>query len=237
MAAVLACGSSAALSHTSAAALWAIRPSDATLVDVTVPGTAARKRPGLRIHRSRSLGPGEVTTRDDIPVTTPARTILDLAARLGERDLHRALDRAEILELTDYPTLDALARARAGHGGAGKLRQALRDHTAGTTLTRSELEERFLALCREQALPTPRVNASVAGLEVDFLFPSARLVVETDGWQYHRTRQAFERDRRRDAALMLAGYRTLRFTHRQIAADAHMVARTVAAAVAQARAA
>jgi very-short-patch-repair endonuclease len=178
-----------------------------------------------------------VTTRDGIPVTTPARTILDLAAKLGERELHRALDRTEILELTDYPALDALARARAGHHGAGRLRRALREHTAGTTLTRSELEERFLALCHEHALPVPRVNARIAGLEVDFLFPHERLVVETDGWQYHRTRQAFERDRRRDAALMLTGYRALRFTHRQIAADARVVAQTVAAALAQSRAA
>jgi hypothetical protein len=113
--------------------------------------------------------------------------------------------RQSSVELTDYRSLDALARAHPGHGGAAKLRRAIEDHVAGTTLTRSELEERFLKLCDDHALPRPKVNPRVDGREVDFLFPEHRLIVETDGWRYHRTRQAFERDRTRDLAHMAAG--------------------------------
>jgi very-short-patch-repair endonuclease len=227
MAATLACGNGAVLSHVAAAALWELRPSAAVFIDVSVPTPGGRQRAGLRIHRGPSLTPDEVTTKDGIAVTTPARTLLDLAAELPERELHRALDQAEIQELTDYPSLDALARAHAGHRGGGKLLRALAEHDAGTTLTRSELEERFVGLCRRHGLPQPRVNAYAAGLEVDFLFPDARLVVETDGFRYHRTRAAFERDRRRDQTLAVAGYRVLRFTHRQIAEDQVAVARTL----------
>jgi very-short-patch-repair endonuclease len=161
-----------------------------------------------------------VTRRSGRPgVTTPARTLLDLAAILDRRRLHRALDQTEILELTDYPALDAIARSHASHKGASKLRRALTEHTAGTALTRSDLEERFLALCRGHGLPTPQVNTTVAGHEVDFLIADARLVVETDGWRYHRTQQAFERDRRRDAVLIAHGYRTLRLTHNGLTHD------------------
>jgi very-short-patch-repair endonuclease len=170
-------------------------------------------------------------------VTTPARTLLDLAATLRERELHRALDQAEVRELTDYRALAATAGAHAGHRGAAKLERALAEHYAGTTLTRSELEERFLALCRAHGLPRPAVNAHVGTLEVDFLFPRARVVVETDGWRFHGHRAAFERDRRRDAELTRAGYRALRFTHRQIVTEPGAVAATVAAALAQHRAA
>jgi predicted transcriptional regulator of viral defense system len=199
MAAVLACGEGAAIGYATAGALWEIRRHDVATIDVVVPTAGGRNRAGLRIHRHPGLRSDEVTTRHAIPVTTPARTLLDLAAILDRRRLHRALDQTEILELTDYPALDAIARRHASHKGASKLRRALTEHTAGTTLTRSDLEERFLSLCRGHGLPTPQVNTTVAGHEVDFLFADARLVVETDGWRYHRTRQAFERDRRRDA--------------------------------------
>ena len=236
MAAVLACGPGAALSDVAAAELWDIRRSAAALIDITVPGTGGRRRPGVRIH-GRLLHRGEVIEHDGIRVTTPARTLLDLAATLRERELHRAVDQAEIRELTDDPALAAMARAHPGHPGSGKLARALKQHYAGTTLTRSELEELFLALCREHGLPRPAVNAHVGTLEVDFLFPRERLVVETDGWRFHGHRAAFERDRRRDAQLTRAGYRTLRFTHRQIATEPQAVAATVAAALAQAAAA
>jgi very-short-patch-repair endonuclease len=216
MAAVLACGDGAVLSHTSAAALWELRPTAAALIHVSVPRAGGQKRAGLRIHRARSLRPGEVTTKDGIPVTTAARTILDLAAKLPESRLNRLLDQAEIQQLTDYPALDAVARAHPGHHGSGKLRHALRTHLAGTTMTRSELEDRFLELCRNHDLPMPKVNERLEGLEVDFLFVAQRLIVETDGWRLHRTRQAFERDRARDLTHARAGYRTLRVTDRQL---------------------
>ena len=229
LAAVLACGPGAVLSHAAAADLWDLRRSDATVIDVSVRTAGGRSRPGLRIHRVPSLGPGDSTTERSIPVTSPARTLLDLAAMLNERGLERALDRAELLELTDYPTLDALARARTGHRGAGKLRRALRTHAAGTTITKSELEELFLALCRRYGLPTPLVNAWLEAKEVDFLFPKHRLIVETDSWRHHRDRDAFENDRARDALMARAGYRTLRFTYRQVTDEPANAARTIAA--------
>jgi very-short-patch-repair endonuclease len=232
MAAVLACGPNAALSHASAAALWEIRPSAATKVDITVPRTGRRERPGLRIHRPRTLAADEITTRHGIPVTTPARTILDLATTLTASRLEHLLDQAEIRELTDYPSLEALARAHPGHRGSRKLRAALSRHDAGTNVTRSGLEIAFKAVCRAHRLPQPRVNACIEGKEVDFLFPEQRLVVETDSWRYHKTRRAFENDRARDAVLARAGYRTLRFTDTHIEHDPAGVAATIAAALA-----
>jgi predicted transcriptional regulator of viral defense system len=237
MAAVLACGPRAVLSHASAAALWELRAGAAARTDVTVPGTGGRReRPRVRIHRARDLD-GQTTTNDGIPVTTPERTILDLAATLQRRRLERLVDRAETARLTDVASLDALARAQDRHRGAAKLRAALGTHTPGTTLTRSGLEERFLALCRDSGLPQPLVNETVAGLEVDFFFVDARLVIEADSWQHHRTRSAFERDRRRDATLARAGYRTLRMTHAQLTDEPGVVVDTLISALDDRRAA
>ncbi len=231
VAAVLAGGEGAVLSHASAAALWGMRSSDAERIDITVRRSGREKRSGLRIHRPRTLRPDEVTTHEGVPVTTPARTILDLAAMLGRRPLERVLDRTELLELADYPALHHIARAHPGHRGAHKLRTALATHNAGTTLTRSHLEERFLTLCREHGLPAPLVNSWPSGKEVDFRFPGHALIVEADSWTHHRSREAFENDRARDALHTRAGYRTLRFTHRQLADDPAAVAATVAAAL------
>jgi very-short-patch-repair endonuclease len=230
MAATLACGNGAVLSHTSAAALWEIRPTDGS-VHVTVPTAGGRSRPGLYIHRDPCLPPDEVSARDRIGVTTVPRTLLDLAGVLPPRALQRALDEAVVIRRIDLSLIDALIARHAGRPKVAKLVAALETHRPGTTFTRSDLEERFLALCEAHDLPRPAVNRRVAGLEVDFLFPDARLVVETDGWRFHGTRAAFERDRNRDARLTRAGYRTLRFTHRQLEADARTVAATVAAAM------
>jgi very-short-patch-repair endonuclease len=217
MAAVLTAGPGAALSHASAAALWEIRPTAATRIDVSTPTAAGRaKRPGLRIHRTTKLTQDEVTKHQAIPVTTPARTLLDLASSLPRRALERALDQAEILELFDLQALERVVDAHQGRRGARVLAVALGEHHAGTTVTRSALEEAFLALCAAHALERPQVNVRVCNLEVDFYFASKRLVVEVDGYRYHRTRRAFERDRERDAILAAAGNRTLRFTHRQV---------------------
>jgi very-short-patch-repair endonuclease len=227
MAAVLAPGPGAALSHASAAALWEIRPTSATRIDITVRSTAGRgKRPGLRIHRTPTLRDDEITEHQGIRVTTPARTLLDLAAILPHRALERALDQAEIRQLYDLASFDAMARAHEGERGARRLRRAL-DEDGDPVLTDSELEEIMLALCHEHQLEQPTPQAWVAGLKVDFLFAASRLVVETDGYRYHRTRRAFERDRERDAILARAGYRTLRFTHRQLTREPAMVAETI----------
>lgn len=236
MAAVLACGPRAALSHRSAGALWGVRPNAARRPDVSVPRSGG-KRPGVRVHRPRSLSPDEVTTCHRIPVTTPARTVLDLAAMLPRPDLERLLDQVEIEALTDYPALRAIAAANPGHNGAAKLRHALDHHDAGTALTKSDLERLFLKICGDHGLPTPLVNQYVDQDQVDFLFPAQRLIVEADSWKYHRTRDRFERDRRRDAAHTLAGYRTLRFTDRDLENAPHTIARTVGAALVERRAA
>jgi very-short-patch-repair endonuclease len=229
MAAVLAAGPEGVLSHAAAAALWELRASAAVIIDVTVPGTGSRKREGLRVHRARDLT-GQTTTHERIPVTTPERTILDLAATLQRRPLERLLDQAENARLADVASLAALARAHTGHHGASRLLATLDAHEPGTTLTKSGLEERFLAMCRDAGLPRPRVNAWVEGFEVDFVFAERRLLVETDGWSWHRSRHAFERDRHRDAVHARAGWRTLRFTDRQLTTDPAGVAATVTAA-------
>jgi very-short-patch-repair endonuclease len=236
-AAVLACGPGSVLSHASAAALWDLRRSDAVSVDVTIRRTGRLTRPGIRIHRPRTLPRHETTTRHGIPTTTPARTILDMAAGLTQSRLERLLDQAEILELTDYPSLDALARAHPGHHGSAKLQRALVTHYAGTNLTASDLEILFKQLCHDHGLPRPRVNELVASKQVDFLFHQQRLIVETDSWRYHKTRRAFEDDRARDVLTSRAGYHTLRFTDRQLERDPDAVATAIAAVLADRRAA
>jgi len=194
-------------------------------VDVTVPGTGGRrKRTGVRIQRARTL---ETTMQEGIPVTTPARSILDLAATLQTRPLERLLDQAENARVTDVACLVALARARPGHRGASRLLATLSRHTPGTTRTRSELEARFLVLCRAHGLPEPKVNAHVAGRERDFVFVAPRLVVEVDSWAWHRSGRAFEDDRHRDATVLRAGYRTLRVTDTQLEYAPYQVAATL----------
>jgi very-short-patch-repair endonuclease len=227
MAAVLAAGPGAVLSHASAAALWEIRPSAAARIDVSVRTSGGRaKRPGLRIHRARTLRTEEITEHQGIRVTTPARSLLDLAATLPRRALERALDEAEIRDLYDLTSLDAMARTHAGERGARALAEALAQD-GDLTLTDSELEEVMVTLCDQHGLERPAPRRWVAGLRVDFLFAAARLVIETDSWTYHRTRRAFERDRERDAILARAGYRTLRFTHRQLTRRPAEVAETI----------
>jgi predicted transcriptional regulator of viral defense system len=227
MAAVLAAGPGAALSHASAAALWEIRPTSAARIDVTVRSAGGRaKRLGLRIHRAATLRGDEITEHRGIRVTTVARTLFDLASSLPRRALERALDEAEIRDLYDRRELEAATAAHAGERGAAALQRAI-DADGDPTLTDSELEELMLALCDEHGLPCPRPRAWVAGLRVDFLFAESRLVVETDGYRYHRSRRAFERDRERDAILARAGHRTLRFTHRQLTREPAIVAETI----------
>jgi very-short-patch-repair endonuclease/predicted transcriptional regulator of viral defense system len=226
MAAVLAAGLGAVLSFVSAAALWELRATSATRIDVTVRTKGGRARQGLRIHRTPTLKADEVTNHQGIPVTTPSRTLLDLAATLPRRALERALDEAEVQGLYDLTSLSAMASAHAGERGAARLQQALADD-GEPTLTDSELEELMLALCNEHGIERPNPRTWVAGLRVDFVFGASRLVVETDSWAYHRTRRAFERDRERDAILARAGYRTLRFTHRQMTREPALVAETL----------
>jgi very-short-patch-repair endonuclease len=216
LAAVLASGPGAVLSHRSAAAHWGLLQSAATLIDVTAPVTR-HGSPGIRLHRSRSLDARDTTSHEGIPITTVPRTLLDLAATIQSHRLERALAQAERLQLYDHRAIiDAIARSN-GHRGRTALAQAT---AREAKLTRSELEAWFLNLVRETGLPEPLANLALTApdhphIEVDFCWPSHRLIVELDGWDTHRTRAAFEADRRRDAALQAAGWRVVRFTWRE----------------------
>jgi very-short-patch-repair endonuclease len=227
LAAVLACGESAVLSHSSAAAAWGLRPKAPRTADVSVRTRAGRSRNGISLHRPRTLTPTDVTTHRGIPITTPARTLLDIAPDLTPRQLERTIDQAEHLRLLDPASLPGVVRRANGHHGAGRLAAVVARHEAGSTFTRSELEERFLRVCRGAALTQPQVNVPLHGYEVDFLWRDRRLVVELDGHASHGTRAAFERDRARDADLAAHGYRVVRFTYLQVVRQPKRVAALV----------
>jgi very-short-patch-repair endonuclease len=220
MAAVLACGPDALLSHQSAAALWGIRPPHHGEVHVTVPGDGARSRPGIQVHRTTPSPSLNAAVKQGLPLTTPARTLLDIAPLLPQHDLDRATEQAQILGLATHEQIASVLDDHRGERGTRSLARALHDEPR---LTRSEAERRFRQLVRDARLPRPETNARVGGYEVDFLWRSHKLVVEIDGYAYHGSRAAFERDRSRDAHLMAAGYRVVRFTWRQITQLPHTV--------------
>ncbi len=223
LAAVLACGPGAALSHQSAAVLWGLREPRGPRIDVTVPTAGGRARRRLVVVHRSIVHPSEIAMREAIRVTSPARTVLDLAGALTRRQLERTLDQAAFLGLD----LADLA-PRKGKRGAALLRTVLTQHDAGSTWTRSRIEERMLALCRAAGLPRPLVNREVEGFEVDFHWSEQRLVVETDDWSSHGGRGAFERDRQRDALLVEAGWRVVRITRARLARDPNGVAAQLA---------
>jgi len=217
MAAVLACGQGAVLSHRSAAELLGIGPR-AAFVELTTAGGRGWRPGEILVHRANV--PAEHRgVIEGIPVTSPARTLVDLADVLTRRGLQRALDEAEFLRL-DHQGL----RPIPGRRGAGVLADLLSSHVPGSTRTRSELEEMFLALCRSHLLTQPETNAHVDVHEVDFIWRGPRLVVEVDGGAAHHTRRAFENDRARDAGLTASGYRVMRFTQLRLERDPAAVA-------------
>lgn len=212
-AAVLACGG--VVSHRSAAAMWRIAEASGDVVDVT----GARhhhgsRRPGLRVHRSR-LASDEIAAIDGVPVTSVARTLVDLAAIASSRELERALAAAERERLCSPADIGALLDRYRFRRGSRHLRSLL---DTGTTpaFTRSEAEERLLGLLRSGGLPEPRMNVRLHGHDVDCYWPHARLVVEVDGFAWHGSAHAFRRDRRRDSALAAAGIHVLRLSWQQI---------------------
>ena len=227
MAAVLACGAAAVLSHRSAAALWGFGEARAR-VDISAPGRAGRSRSGIDVHRADTLDPGDVTVRDGIPCTTPARTLLDIAAVADARTLERGVDRAEELRAFDLDALHELLGRNPRRRGRRALIEILAEYTAPTG-TRSFAEERMLALIAAAGLPRPRVNAWIAlsgntGYEADFLWPDARLIVEVDGRTHHARRRAFTHDRQRDRRLALAGYETRRYAANELQSRPEQVA-------------
>lgn len=199
---MFACGPAAVLSHASAAALWRVLSAPG-FIHVTVPVRSGRaRRAGIRIHRSTTLDPSHVTRRAGIPVTTPSRTLADLRGTVPPVRFAAALREAEVLGLPVDGPLEA-------------------------DRTRSELEARFLGICRRHRLQAPRVNARVGPFLVDFLWPEQRLVVELDGYRFHRGRAAFEADRARDLELKLAGYEVVRLTWRRLEDDPVRVVTTL----------
>jgi very-short-patch-repair endonuclease len=218
MAAVLSCGRDALISHRTAAAVWGLLATDQTMIDVTILRSGVRSRPPIRIHSTGILHPTDIAVVDGIPVTSIPRTLLDLAARLRPDVLLRAVEQAVRLNLFDLAAVDAAIGRSPRREGVPRLRQVLADYRE-PPVTRSELERSFLALVEQSGLPRPRVNTTVASLEVDFFWPGSRLVVELDGRAYHTSPRAFERDRRRDAILLRAGCRVLRITFRRLQDD------------------
>lgn len=226
LAAVLSCGPRAVLSHASAASLWGIGREDGR-IEVSVPAPRAPRRPGLDIHRSRSLTSQNTTRRLQIPVTTLVRTLIDIAPHWSTGRLEAAINEADKLGLTDPERLRSAITSSSTQPGAGALRRILDRRTF--VLTDSDLERLFLPLARDAGLPLPQTGCRVNGYKVDFYWPDLGLVVETDGLRYHRTPTQQARDRQRDQAHAAAGLTTLRFTHAQVRFEPEYVRKTLAA--------
>lgn len=230
--AVLAYGEGAALSRACATALWEIRAYDGSWIDITVPSRGGRsRRERIRVHRSSTLRAEDVTTHRGIPVTTVARTLLDIAATLSDPSLARTIERTVILRLFDLAAVENAMARNPNHPGVNPLRRALALYR-DDEFTRSDLEAVFRTLCDDHNLPRPLVNHIVEGKEVDFFWPDQRVIVETDGRATHFTIAAYESDRARDAYLVTLGLRVLRFTELQIRLDSATVAERVAAVLA-----
>jgi len=217
-AALLAAGADSGLSYASAAIAYRMRRNEGEPFEVTVRGRTPRSRPGLEVHTSSRV---EFRIVDGLRVTTPARTLLDLAAR---EDVSRMLAEAQVLRLVTAAALREELRRHPTHRGAAGL-GGLIDTTEPT---RSELERALAEIIRRAGLPRPRFNARLGRFEVDALWERQRVVVETDGWAVHGHRAAFERDRAKDAELLAAGYVVLRFTWRQVLQEPLVVATRIA---------
>jgi len=212
MAAVLAGGEGALLSHRSAGALWGLTTPPRAVVEITGPN--GRQRPGLLVHEG-GIHQEERSVVDGIPVTTLARTLFDIAELGDEARLQKAFEEADRLGLLDLQKLELVYARGVGRRALGPIRRLI-DAAQRPETTRSPLEDRFLEFCREHQLPLPQTNVIVAGHEVDAHWPRQRVVVEADSWSFHHHRAAFERDRARDAAMQAEGYRVLRVTSRRL---------------------
>lgn len=222
MAAVLACGPGAVLSRRSAARLHGLRNYGYTRIEVTVPKRSARAHSGVAVHRSTTLAPSDVTLADNIPVTTVARTLFDIAELITARQLERAFDQADIMQALDLNEIhDQLAR-NPTRPATKAVKHLLNTHYIGSTPTENEFEDAFLALTRSLGLPDPTPQFYIdpqdgePPIRADFAWPDLKIVVETDGRRTHGTRNAFETDRRRDQRLIAAGWKVIRTTWRQL---------------------
>ncbi len=227
-AALTACAPDAVVSHQAAAELWGLLPPEPGDIDVTVVGrNPGYRRSGIRVHRASALDTRDIRVHQGLPVTAPARVALELVTYLDAGGLEELLARARVKHATTEADLAAALHRYPDYPGAGMLR-AVVQRVGGPSLTRSQAERRLLELIRRAELPPPETNVRTGRYEVDFLWREAQLVVEVDGYAFHRDRFAFERDRRRDAALMAAGMRVMRFTWRQIVEESLTVVARIA---------
>ena len=230
MAALLACGPRSVIGRRSAVVVLGVPWPRAELVEVTLPHEVKTGRAGLRCLRVAPLRADEVTVRHGLRVTTPARTLVDLAPVTPPAELERLVEEVQAQRLASPTEILEAIRRGTGRPGVRKLR-AVADLVDEPLFTRSEAERRLKALLKSAALPMPRTNVKRAGWEVDAVWDRQRLVVEVDGYRYHRTRAKFERDRRKDGLLLLAGYRVLRITWRQLTREPETVVAMIAAAL------
>jgi len=233
MAAVLICGEGALLSHASAAALWGIGPEGTGPVDVSIRRYGAVSRPGIRARIRPRLPERDVTERHGIPVTKPVRTLIDQATELTPNRLERMVNEADKHDVIDPEALRAALEDYAGERGVKPLRTLLDRLTF--RLSDTDLEVLFRPIAAKAGLPVPLTKKMVNDFEVDFYWPDLGLVVETDGWRYHRTPSAQARDARRDQSHTASGLTPLRFSHYQVAHEPQYVIRILTRTVANLR--
>jgi very-short-patch-repair endonuclease len=232
MAAVLACGGPgiAALSHSSAAALFKIGVEQAAAIEISRRSPGEIRPPGIRVHRRPALSGGWYGFYEGIPITSPVQTLIDLATRHGTPHMERAMNEADHLGLVRTDDLRKALDQHPGEPGVARLRAII--DRATFRYTRSELERAFLPLAERAGLPSPRTSIHLNGYEVDFYLPELGLVVEADSLTYHRTAAQQKKDHERDQAHTAAGLTTLRFTHGQIKYEPEHVVRTLRASAA-----
>jgi len=235
MAAVLACGPGAALSHGSAAALWGFGKEQNGLIDVSLSSKERSRRPGIRVHRRTGAALGDIAVHEGIPLTSPVRTLVDQATRLGSMQLERAVNEADKLDRVRADVLHTSLEKHSGQPGVAPLRRLL--DPMSFRLSDSELEQRMRPLAGAAGLPTPETKTWVNGYEVDFFWPELGIVLEADGLRYHRTASQQKRALERDQAHLAAGMWPLRFSHWQIKHDSAHVREILRKAVARAHAA
>jgi very-short-patch-repair endonuclease len=221
LAAVMACGSGSLLSHRAAAALWELGATPSGQIDVLSPSVHRLK--GVSCHTCRSPHPEDGTVIDGIPVTSLARTLLDLTEILPAPRVRAVLEGAQRREILDFGRIHRLLERCNGRRGCGALRAALNELGETAPWTQSVLEQRFLELIRAAGLPEPQTNVIVDGYVVDCFWPKHDLVVELDSYGYHRSQRAFEEDRRKDAAHALAGCRSLRISRERVQKEARQL--------------
>jgi predicted transcriptional regulator of viral defense system len=237
LAAVLASGPDAVLSHRSAATLWGLREYRRAPTDVTAPNRRGRVPKGIDAHRDGSLARADWTVTYGIPCTTVARTLLDLAAVVPGWELRMAISEAEAQGLLVHDAVRALIKRSRGRRGVARLRMLMDEIHPQTRRTRSEMERLFLRMCERAGLPQPEVNVSLSvdgrTLKPDFLWRNAGLIVEADSRRYHDTDSAFQSDRRREQRLQLAGWRVSRCTWEQLEREPRTLADIIGGLLAQ----